>query len=72
MAKRTPANTLSSDVAGISVAQHIDQIFQVINNSRPIVSSSTQAHSAGGAGVFVLGGLDLGEDPEKLAHRPVP
>ncbi len=43
IAKRVPANTLSSDIAGISVAQHIDQIFQVINNSRPIVASATHA-----------------------------
>lgn len=41
--KRTPANTLSSDVTGISVAQHIDQIFQVIDTSRPIVASATRA-----------------------------
>lgn len=41
--KRTPANTLSSDVAGISVAQHIDQIFQIIDTSRPIVASATRA-----------------------------
>ncbi len=41
--KRVPANTLSSNIAGISVAQHIDQIFQVINTSRPIVASATQA-----------------------------
>jgi hypothetical protein len=40
--KRTPANTLSSNVAGISVAQHIDQIFQVIDSSRPIVASATR------------------------------
>lgn len=39
--KRTPAETLSSDVPGISVAQHIDQIFQVVNSSRPIVASAT-------------------------------
>jgi hypothetical protein len=43
LAKRTPANTLSSNIPGISVAQHIDQIFQVINTSRPIVASATQA-----------------------------
>jgi hypothetical protein len=42
LAKRTPANTLSSNVAGISVAQHIDQIFQVVNNSRPIVAAATR------------------------------
>jgi hypothetical protein len=32
--KRTPANTLSSNVGGLTPAQHIDQIFQVINKSR--------------------------------------
>jgi hypothetical protein len=42
LAKRTPANTLSSNIAGISVAQHIDQIFQVVNNSRPIVAAATR------------------------------
>lgn len=42
MLKRTPANTLSSNIAGISVAQHIDQIFQVINTDRPIVASATR------------------------------
>jgi hypothetical protein len=31
---RTPANTLSSNVAGLTPAQHIDQIFQVINKKR--------------------------------------
>jgi hypothetical protein len=41
--KRAPANTLSSNVAGISVAQHIDQIFQVISTSRPIVASAVSA-----------------------------
>jgi hypothetical protein len=40
--KRTPANTLSSDVAGLQPVQFIDQIFQVIDNSRPIVSSATR------------------------------
>jgi hypothetical protein len=33
--KRTPANTLSSNVGGLTPAQHIDQIFQVINKSAP-------------------------------------
>lgn len=41
--KRTPANTLSSNVAGISVAQHIDQIFQVINTSRPLVETAMRS-----------------------------
>ncbi len=40
LAKRTPANTLSSNVAGLTPAQHIAQIFQVINDSRPIVNSA--------------------------------
>jgi hypothetical protein len=38
--KRTPANTLSSNVAGLTPAQHIAQIFQVIDKSRPIVQSA--------------------------------
>jgi len=37
--KRTPANTLSSNVAGLTPAQHISQIFQVIDDSRPLVAS---------------------------------
>jgi hypothetical protein len=40
---RTPANTLSSNVAGLQNPQHIDQIFQVIDASRPIVASATRA-----------------------------
>jgi len=40
---RTPTNTLSSDVEGISPAQHISQIFQVIETSRPIVASALRA-----------------------------
>jgi hypothetical protein len=47
--KRVPANTLSSNIAGISVAQHIDQIFQVINMSRPIVASATHADLSAGS-----------------------
>ena len=38
--KRTPANTLTSDVAGLLPQQHIAQIFQVIDSSRPIVASA--------------------------------
>src|SRR6185369_6381562 len=40
---RTPANTLSSNVGGLTPPQHIAQIFQVIDNSRPIVASATRA-----------------------------
>jgi hypothetical protein len=40
---RTPANTLSSNVGGLQPAQHIDQIFQVINNERPIVSQAIRS-----------------------------
>jgi HK97 family phage major capsid protein len=40
LAQRTPANTLSSNVAGLTPPQHIDQIFQVINTSRPLVASA--------------------------------
>lgn len=38
--QRTPANTLSGNVGGLQPPQHIDQIFQVINKSRPIVNSA--------------------------------
>lgn len=41
--KRTPANTLSSNVGGLTPPQHIAQIFQVIDNSRPIVASAIRA-----------------------------
>jgi hypothetical protein len=41
--QRTPANTLSSNVAGLSPAQHIAQIFQVIDSSRPLVASAISA-----------------------------
>jgi hypothetical protein len=40
---RTPANTISSDVGGLTPAQHIAQIFQVIETSRPIVASAMRA-----------------------------
>jgi HK97 family phage major capsid protein len=40
LAKRTPANTLSSNVGGLIPPQHIDQIFQVINTSRALVASA--------------------------------
>ena len=41
--KARVSNTLSSNVAGLQNPQHIDQIFQVIDNSRPIVASATRA-----------------------------
>ena len=40
--KRAPANTLSANVAGLTPQQHIAQIFQVINDSRPLVASAQQ------------------------------
>lgn len=40
LAKRTPANTLSGDVPGLIPDQHIAQIFQVIDKSRPLVASA--------------------------------
>jgi hypothetical protein len=43
LVKRVPANTLSSNVPGLTPAQHINQIFQVINKSRPLVASATGA-----------------------------
>ena len=41
--QRTPANTLSSNVGGLTPPQHIAQIFQVINKSRALVNAATQA-----------------------------
>jgi hypothetical protein len=41
--ERTPANTLSSNVAGLTPAQHINQIFQIIDKSRPIVASALRS-----------------------------
>jgi hypothetical protein len=38
--KRTPAATLSSNVGGLIPDQHIAQIFQVIDSSRPLVASA--------------------------------
>lgn len=43
MVKRLPANTLSSNVGGLTPPQHIAQIFQVIDSSRPLVESGTRA-----------------------------
>lgn len=41
--KRTPANTLSSNVEGLIPDQHIAQIFQVIDTSRPLVASASRS-----------------------------
>ncbi len=38
--QRVPANTLSSNVAGLNPPDHIAQIFQIIDNSRPLVAAS--------------------------------
>ena len=43
LVKRLPANTLSSNVGGLTPAQHIAQIFQVIQTQRPIVASAQRA-----------------------------
>jgi hypothetical protein len=43
MIKRVPANTLSSNVEGLQPDQHIAQIFQVIDDSRPLVASASRA-----------------------------
>ena len=40
---RVPANTLSENVGGLIPDQHIAQIFQVIDSSRPLVQSATRA-----------------------------
>ena len=40
--KRAPATTLTSDLAGLNPPQHIAQIFQVINTSRPLVEAAGQ------------------------------
>jgi hypothetical protein len=43
LVKRTPANTLTSDIAGLNPAQHINQIFQIIDSSRPLVATAVRA-----------------------------
>jgi hypothetical protein len=39
---RAPVHTLTSDVEGLLPEQHISQIFQVIDDSRPLVASATR------------------------------
>jgi HK97 family phage major capsid protein len=43
MVQRAPTNTLSSNVGGLIPPQHISQIFQVINKSRPLVETAQRA-----------------------------
>jgi hypothetical protein len=38
--QRVPANTLSSNVAGLQTPQYLDQIFQIINKNRNLVNSA--------------------------------
>jgi hypothetical protein len=38
--QRVPANTLSSNVAGLNPPDHIAQIFQIIDKSRPLVQAA--------------------------------
>lgn len=38
--ERTPATTLTSDIAGLTPPQHIAEIFQIINNDRPLVEAA--------------------------------
>jgi len=38
--KRTPATTLTSDLAGLNPPQHIAQIFQIINTRRDLVNAA--------------------------------
>jgi hypothetical protein len=38
--ERTPATTLTSDIAGLSPPQHVAQIFQVINDRRDLVEAA--------------------------------
>lgn len=57
---RTPANTLSSNVAGLIPDAHIAQIMQVIDRSRPLVESGRRA------------GLERGRlSFPKVTQRPV-
>jgi hypothetical protein len=57
---RTPANTLSSNVGGLIPDQHINQIFQVINTSRPLVASARRTTLERGTLTF-----------PKVTQRPV-
>jgi hypothetical protein len=41
---RTPATTLSSDIAGLTPPQHIAEIFQIIQTDRPLVDAATKVN----------------------------
>jgi hypothetical protein len=58
--KRTPANTLSSNVGGLIPDQHIAQIFQVIETRRPLVASAFRTNLERGVLTF-----------PKITQRPV-
>lgn len=58
--KRTPADTLSGNVGGLQPPQFIDQIFQVINKTRPLVNAAPSTS-------LVRGQLTY----PKIATRPV-
>lgn len=45
---RAPANTTTDDVEGLLPPQHIQQIMDVINKSRPVVNSGRQVSLANG------------------------
>jgi hypothetical protein len=38
--QRTPATTLTSDIAGLSPPQHVAQVFQIIDSSRELVNAA--------------------------------
>jgi hypothetical protein len=52
MIKRAPTNTTSTTVAGLIPAQHIDQIYQVINASRNLVATAEKAELVRGQVTF--------------------
>jgi HK97 family phage major capsid protein len=41
---RTPATTLSSDIAGLTPPQHVADIFQIINADRPLVDAARKVN----------------------------
>jgi hypothetical protein len=41
---RTPATTLSSDIAGLTPPQHVAEIFQIINADRPLVDAARKVN----------------------------
>lgn len=42
--ERTPATTLSSDIAGLTPPQHIAEIFQIINSDRALVDAAPKVN----------------------------